>query len=96
MLAAAWPGAAVTGLDESEAMLQAARAAHSATAWRSPERQRADPAGNRSPRTERPTGATRAKGGEPLSAGGSARVSALWRPGQAVGKFWGTRPNRRA
>ena len=34
-------------------------------AWRSPERQREDPAENRSPYAERPTGATRAKGGEP-------------------------------
>ncbi|TAN23302.1 MAG: hypothetical protein EPN33_05215 [Acidobacteria bacterium] len=38
-----------------------------AAAWRSPERQRADPAGNRSPHSKRPTGATRAKSGEPLA-----------------------------
>ncbi len=36
-----------------------------AAAWRSPERQRADPAGNRSPHSQRPTGATRANSGEP-------------------------------
>ncbi|TAN22253.1 MAG: hypothetical protein EPN33_08265 [Acidobacteria bacterium] len=36
-----------------------------AAAWRSPERQRADPAGNRSPHSKRPAGATRAISGEP-------------------------------
>ena len=44
-------------------------AAPPAAAWRSPERQRADPAGNRSPHAERPTEATRAKSGEPPLAG---------------------------
>ncbi len=41
------------------------RFAHPAAAWRSPERQRAGPAGNRSPHSKRSTGATRAKSGEP-------------------------------
>ncbi len=40
-----------------------------AAAWRSPERQRADPAGNRSPHSKRPSGATRAISGEPLGPG---------------------------
>ncbi|TAN23109.1 MAG: glycosyltransferase [Acidobacteria bacterium] len=45
-----------------------------AAAWRSPERQRADPAGNRSPHSKRPTGATRANSGEPPSGLGWLRL----------------------
>ncbi|TAN23312.1 MAG: ArsR family transcriptional regulator [Acidobacteria bacterium] len=48
-----------------EALGVLAGAPQLAAAWRSPERQRSDPAGNRSPHSKRPTGATRAKSGEP-------------------------------
>ncbi len=50
---------------QSPYMVIVSAAIRVAAAWRSPERQRPDPAGNRSPHSKRPTGATRAKCGEP-------------------------------
>ena len=61
----------------------------SAEAWRGSERQWADPAGDRSPHAERPTGATRAKSGEPLPTECDPRWQAVVRrDASADGQFF--------
>ncbi|TAN23067.1 MAG: FtsX-like permease family protein [Acidobacteria bacterium] len=57
-------------------VVRASSGAPLAATWRSPERQRADPAKNRSPHSKRPSGATRANSGEPLALASSIRNAA--------------------
>ncbi|TAN20922.1 MAG: thiamine phosphate synthase [Acidobacteria bacterium] len=95
-------GAAGVHVGQDDLPVTTVRALHLAAAWRSPERQRADPAGNRSAHSKRPTGATRANSGEPHWRVGAsthsleqARATMAMNPDYlAIGPIYPTRTKR--